>query len=121
MAILLLAPVSNVFADEGHSHSKDLYDDIQSFKGGERNIEGHHDEHNMSREEHNSMTGAESSDQDNFNSSAEGGHSHGTQVYVETPPNYTVLSVFGAVNLSFLVLGLWNSRIRKKVNTDGID
>jgi hypothetical protein len=116
MAILLLVPSSIALADEGHSHSKNLSDDIQSFKDGEES-EDSPDDHNMSPDEHNNMTETESSD--HVESNAEGRHGHGTEVYVETPPNFTVLSIFGAINLSFLVIGLWNKRIRKKVEIDG--
>lgn len=116
MAILFLVPSSITSADEGHSHSNDLSDDIELFKGGVES-EDSHDEHNMSPEEHKNMTETESSGHDE--SSAEGGHGHGNKVYVETPPNYTVLSVFGVINFSFLVIGLWNKKIRRKVETDG--
>lgn len=42
------------------------------------------------------------------------GH-HGT--VVETQPNYKVLGTFGAVNLSFILIGVWNkwSRRREKL------
>ena len=61
---------------------------------------------------------ARQADSTHNETSTEGGHGHGGEVIEETPPNYTVLSVFGAINLSFLVVGLWNKRIRKKVELD---
>ncbi|MGC5326081.1 hypothetical protein [Brevibacillus sp. SYSU BS000544] len=38
---------------------------------------------------------------------AAGGHGHGGPV-VETPPNWGVLSAFAAINLLFILIGIWN-------------
>lgn len=114
---LLLFPASYAFADEGHSHENNLSEDIELFMNGEESTNNGHDAHNMSPEEHSNMTETESSGHND--SGAEGGHGHGTEVFVETPPNYTILSVFGAINLSFLVVGLVNKRFRKRVEING--
>jgi hypothetical protein len=34
---------------------------------------------------------------------------------VDAPPNYKVLGTYGAVNLSFILIGIWNKWIRRKV------
>ncbi|RTR28142.1 hypothetical protein EKG37_17730 [Robertmurraya yapensis] len=110
---LLLYPASYALADEGHDDIKEITEDIEMFKDGEVSGDGTHNEHNMTSDEHSDMNGTESSEHNDATS--EGGHGHGTEVIVETPPNYTVLSIFGAINLSFLAFGLWNKRIRKRV------
>jgi hypothetical protein len=40
------------------------------------------------------------------------GHSHGP--VVETPPNVKVLGTFGAVNLAFILVGIWNKWFRRR-------
>jgi len=108
LTALLLLPVSFAQADEGHSHSNNLSEDIKMFMNDEQSVGGSHEGHSMTSEEegNNSSTHDESSNG--------GGHGHGGEV-IETPPNYKVLSVFGAINLSFIVIGLWNKRWRRKV------
>lgn len=46
-----------------------------------------------------------------------GSHSHGP--VKETPPNVKVLGTFGAVNLSFIVIGVWHKLFRRKGGSDG--
>jgi hypothetical protein len=43
---------------------------------------------------------------------AEAGDHHGP--VVETPSNYKVLGSYGAVNLSFILIGIWNKWFRRK-------
>lgn len=45
---------------------------------------------------------------------AEGGHGHSGPV-IETPPNWGVLGAFGAVNLLFVLIGIWNKWFARKV------
>jgi hypothetical protein len=40
-------------------------------------------------------------------------HDHHKAV-VETPPNYKILGTYGAVNLSFIIIGVWNKWFRRK-------
>jgi hypothetical protein len=40
-------------------------------------------------------------------------HDHPAAV-VETPPNYKVLGTYGAVNLLFILIGIWNKWFRRK-------
>jgi hypothetical protein len=40
-------------------------------------------------------------------------HDHHAAV-VETPPNYKVLGTYGAVNLLFILIGIWNKWFRRK-------
>jgi hypothetical protein len=37
----------------------------------------------------------------------------------ETPPNAKVLGTYGAVNLSFIIFGVWNKWFRRKDGSDG--
>ncbi|WP_223592138.1 hypothetical protein [Neobacillus bataviensis] len=82
---------SKAFADEGHSHMN---------HGNGSNMEGM---------DHGS--GHEDMDTNN-ESDHESGHSHGP--VIETPPNYKVLGTYGAVNLAFIAVGIWNKWFRRK-------
>jgi hypothetical protein len=42
-----------------------------------------------------------------------GGHDHHAPA-VETPPNYKILGTYGAVNLLFILIGIWNKWFRRK-------
>ncbi|PFO09748.1 hypothetical protein COJ85_01060 [Bacillus sp. AFS076308] len=46
-----------------------------------------------------------------------GGHSH--EPVKEEPANLKVLGTFGAVNLSFIVIGVWNKWFRRKDGSSG--
>lgn len=85
--------------------------------------------HNMSMEEHQKMnTGTNqttptdahqnmtSEEHQNMNMGTEesGGHGHGNENVVETPPNIPVLSTFAAINVAFLLIGIWTKWFRKK-------
>ncbi|WP_026575935.1 hypothetical protein [Bacillus sp. UNC438CL73TsuS30] len=45
------------------------------------------------------------------------GHSHGP--VIEKPANLKVLGTYGAVNLSFIVIGIWNKWCRRKGGSNG--
>ncbi|MDR6998773.1 hypothetical protein [Neobacillus niacini] len=45
------------------------------------------------------------------------GHSHGP--VIEKPANLKVLGTYGAVNLSFIVIGIWNKWFRRKDGSNG--
>jgi hypothetical protein len=40
-------------------------------------------------------------------------HNHHAAV-VEVPPNYKVLGTYGAINLSFILIGVWNKWFRRR-------
>ncbi len=102
---LLLLPGSIVLADEGTVDKTDSSKDMEMF------MNGSHEGHMMNNKTGNSAHNESSTDE-------EGGHNHSEQNLKETPPNYNVLSVFGAINLVFLVIGFWNKRIRKRGKID---
>ncbi|MBB6444397.1 hypothetical protein [Bacillus benzoevorans] len=130
IVFLLSLPASFALADEGHSNS--VSEDVEMFMSEEQGEGVSHGGHTMTPEEHSQMTDMtdgsahnqsehDSSGDDvsgHNDANAEGSHGHGGEVIEETPPNYTVLSVFGVINLSFLAAGLWNKRLRKKVKLD---
>lgn len=47
------------------------------------------------------------------------GSSHTHEPVAEQPANLKVLGSFGAVNLSFIVIGVWNKWFRRKDGSDG--
>ncbi|MNC31654.1 hypothetical protein D3C75_799820 [compost metagenome] len=70
------------------------------------------DEHaTMTSEEHASHEGTSGSHEEG-EASTSGGHGHGN--VVETPPNIPVLTTFGAINVAFILFGVWNKWFRKK-------
>ncbi|MED1468647.1 hypothetical protein [Bacillus salipaludis] len=91
-----------------------------------------HSEHNMEGMEmsgehttdSHDMEGMEmSGDQSTDNHDMEGmdmegsGHSHGP--VIEKPANLKVLGTYGAVNLSFILIGIWNKWFRRKDGSNG--
>lgn len=48
-----------------------------------------------------------------------GGHSHSDVQVEEKPANIKVLGTDGAVNLSFIIIGVWNKWFRRKDGSDG--
>ncbi|MGG3467928.1 hypothetical protein ABES02_10665 [Neobacillus pocheonensis] len=73
-------------------------------EGQQSNMEG------MNHDNNNDMEG--------MNMDGNGGHDHHAPV-VESLPNYKVLGTFGAVNLSFILIGVWNKWFRRKGLTNG--
>jgi hypothetical protein len=133
IVLLLLLPASYALADGGHANK--VSEDAEMFMNEEQGEGVSHEGHTMTPEEHSEMMdmtdmtddsmhndsdhGSSGDDVSGHNdTNAEGSHGHGGEVIEETPPNYTVLSVFGFINLSFLAAGLWNKKLRKKVKLD---
>ncbi|WP_423799601.1 hypothetical protein [Neobacillus sp. SAB-20_R2A] len=125
-------------ADEGHSHDQSVKNAAEKFKNGSTDasqtssddhatMEGmDHDsgsgdhatmegmDHGSGSDDHANMDGMDHESGSNGQATHEenGGHSHGA--VVETPPNYKVLGTYGAVNLSFVMIGIWNKWFRRK-------
>jgi len=49
----------------------------------------------------------------------EGSGGHGHEPVKEKPANLKVLGTFGAFNLSFIVIGVWNKWVRRKDGSNG--
>jgi hypothetical protein len=113
----------DVGENQGHSNHTDANLDSTTssshteYEGTTTEDEGTHEEHQGTHEEEGHGTSKEHSYQDHSGQD-EGGHEseghHGP--VVETPPNYKVLGTYGAVNLSFILIGVWNKWFRRKEN-----
>jgi hypothetical protein len=88
------------FADEGHSHDAKMDHETMNKDEMKMNHEG------MDME-HSSGSDMEGMDMDG------GNQNHHGQV-VESPPNYKVLGTYGAVNLLFILIGIWNKWFKRK-------
>jgi hypothetical protein len=63
------------------------------------------------------MSGSKEGDSMEGMDMEEGGHGH--KAVKEKPANQKVLGAFGAVNLSFIVIGVWSKWFRRKDDTGG--
>ena len=108
-------------ANEGHSHSPNI-------KQATENLKKNHDESSgeaasMNHDSGNDMEGMDmegmnqdsGSDMEGMDMENNGGKSHDhNAAVVEVPPNYKVLGTYGAVNLLFILVGVWNKWFRRK-------
>ncbi|WML59084.1 hypothetical protein [Neobacillus sp. PS2-9] len=117
-----------VLADEGHSHDQKMehenmnHDDmnmnIMDHEGMDMDHESSSDHEGMdmdheSGSDHEGMNMDHGSGSDMEGMDMEGGsHEHHGPV-VETPPNYKILGTYGAVNLAFILIGIWNKWFRR--------
>lgn len=117
---LLLINSPSVFAEgQGDSHtthnteiSTDQKNNIQSIgneEGEFKTEESHSTENNDHGAENEGSHNSEESEH-----SEEGGH--GTEEITESAPNYRVLTVFGLINLAFILIGVWNKLIKGRGN-----
>jgi hypothetical protein len=88
-------------AAEVHSDAANAHSEAADVHGEEEDI-------------HDREAGAHTEEEEAHGDEAESGDHHGT--VVETPPNYKVLGSYGAVNLSFILIGVWNKWFRRKGN-----
>lgn len=110
----------SVMADEGHGDS--VKQATEKFKEGTNEQEGHSEEtathsdagkaHDEEEDVHGEKEGAHEDGAEAHEGGARGDDHHGP--VVETPPNYKVLGTYGAVNLSFILIGVWNKWFRRK-------
>jgi hypothetical protein len=115
--------------DHGHSNQPDTNHESTSSSShtedegtheekGHGSSDDHSDQEKGTHEEKGHGTSDDHSDQEEGTHEEEGGHEseghHGP--VVETPPNYKVLGTYGAVNLSFILIGVWNKWFRRKEN-----
>lgn len=107
VAVLFLSINATVYADGVHSSDQDVLNAAQKFRNGGKSLppEG--------QGSANKQTGTHSHD----GNASGGGHSHGS--VIETPPNMKVLGTFGGINLSFVLIGLWNRSFRRKGEEHG--
>jgi hypothetical protein len=112
-------------ADEGHSHDQNIKKAAENFKNGKSNENesmNHDSGSDMEGMDHGSgsdmegMNHGSGSDMEGMDMESESnGESHEHhEAVVETPPNYKILGTYGAVNLSFIIIGVWNKWFRRK-------
>jgi hypothetical protein len=124
-------------ADEGHSHDNDVKQATEKVNNGsslnkteDSNVQGQTDHNDLNHDTSASHTddhksvGTQQEDHGTADSHTEekidsehGGESAGHHgPVVETPPNYKILGAYGALNLSFIMIGVWNKWFRRKGN-----
>jgi len=119
----------NVRALADGDHSKNIKQATENFKNGSSNDQAednagmyHDNGSDMEGMDHDSGSDMEGMDHDNGSDmegmdmeddSSGAAHDHHAAV-VETPPNYKVLGTYGAVNLVFILIGVWNKWFRRK-------
>ncbi|MEW9052394.1 MAG: hypothetical protein AB2392_14640 [Neobacillus sp.] len=122
-----------VFADKGHDDSKPESSEVTETETQTETETGEIDhtkeaeehlkeaeKHSKEAEKHSNDANSHSDGKENQSTEdkekeheeeADDGH-HGP--VVETPPNYKVLGTYGAVNLSFILIGVWTKWFRRK-------
>ncbi|MEH7300690.1 hypothetical protein [Neobacillus drentensis] len=101
-----------VLADEGHSHDQKMEHENMNHDDMNMDHEGMDMDHESSSD-HEGMDMDHGSGSDMEGMDMEGGsHEHHGPV-VETPPNYKILGTYGAVNLAFILIGIWNKWFRR--------
>lgn len=99
------APSAIILVDGDHSgHNMDGMD----MSGKDKN---------MDMSEHQDVQGSTNGDDMEGMDMKEDSHSH--EPVKETPPNAKVLGTYGAVNLAFVVIGVWNKWFKRKEGLDG--
>ncbi|MBT2698154.1 hypothetical protein J7E79_12090 [Bacillus sp. ISL-40] len=104
-------------ADEGHSHSPNIKQATETLKNsGTKDQDASSEGDDMEGMDHDSGTDMEGMNHDSgTDMEGSGGEAHDHHAaMVELPPNYKVLGTFGAVNLSFILIGVWNKWFRRK-------
>ncbi|MBT2738237.1 hypothetical protein [Bacillus sp. ISL-7] len=115
-------------ADKGHSHSPNIKQATENLKNsGTKSQDASSEGDDMEGMDHDSGTDMEGMNHDSGTDMEGMNHDSGTDMegsggeahdhhaaVVEVPPNYKVLGTFGAVNLSFILIGVWNKWFRRK-------
>jgi hypothetical protein len=108
----------NVRALADGDHSTTIKHAAEKFKNGSSNQQTE-DNASMDHGSGSDMEGMDhgsGSDMEGMDMEGDSGgeaHDHHAAV-VETPPNYKVLGTYGAVNLLFILIGIWNKWFRRK-------
>lgn len=117
--------------EEAGSHSEEAVSHSEEAEAHDKEAEAHPEEaevhsdaanahsevanaHGDEEDSHDKEAGAHTEEEEAHGDEAEAGDHHGP--VVETPPNYKVLGSYGAVNLSFILIGVWNKWFRRKGN-----
>lgn len=100
--IFLFSFKSQVFADNGHNHQDYLRDAIES---SENRSNDRGAQKGTDSQDHSHPVDSEVSHID---------HGEAEEEKAGEGPNFKVLGTFGAINLSFIDIGVWNKWIRRK-------
>lgn len=134
---VFLVGSSLVLADENHSNGESHHEEESQVNtqhedhattGNKESHKEEMDHSKMTEEEHQESIknednehGSVGHEQENSHSEegvvheeAEGGNGHGGANLVEKPENMKVLGTFGAINLSFILIGIWNKWFKRK-------
>lgn len=106
---------TNIHQDnvDGHSEGEDSHHESEDVHGAGTATPEHSDTagHDEGNDETNHSSGNTEDTEGEHEEGADEGH-HGP--VVETPPNYKVLGTYGALNFSFILIGVWNKWFRRK-------
>jgi hypothetical protein len=116
-------------SEEADTHSEEAGSHSEEAEAYEKEVDAHPDEaevHSEAANAHSDAADAHGEDEDSHDKEAgthtEEEEAHGDEAgagdhhgpVVETPPNYKVLGSYGAANLSFILIGVWNKWFRRK-------
>jgi uncharacterized protein involved in copper resistance len=73
----------------------------------------HGADHDMEGMDMSGDHGSDGQDMEGMDMEGEG-TGHGHEPVTETPPSVKVLGTFGAVNLAFILVGIWNKWLRRE-------
>ncbi|MGG7618456.1 hypothetical protein [Bacillus coreaensis] len=94
------------------SHEEETNENLGSEDNQQE--EGNEVENNHSSEHSDQVVEEDSHNTEEDDHAAEEGH--GSEEITESAPNYLVLSIFGLINLTFILIGIWNKLIRRRGN-----
>lgn len=99
--------------DKSSEHHEDSTNHEQQVISDESEEDGSHSD--MKEDVHQDTSSHEKADNEkglHEEETEDGGH--GNIEYVEKPANVKVLGIFGAINLSFILFGIWNKWLRRQ-------
>jgi hypothetical protein len=111
-----LSEEADTHSEEADSHSEGAEAQDEEAEAHPEAADAHSeaaDAHGEEEDSHDKEAVAHTEEKE-AHGEAEAGDHHGP--VVETPPNYKVLGSYGAVNLSFILIGVWNKWFRRKGN-----
>jgi hypothetical protein len=101
------------FLNQNHTvHSKENGDAHRNQEDGSDHVEGVVSDEHSNHQEGIGHKEHQGKHEEDHNHEEQGGH--GEKVVMEQPANKLVLGTFGAINLFFLFIGVWNKWVRRK-------
>jgi uncharacterized protein involved in copper resistance len=112
LIVIIFSGGRAAMAADGNHSSKDHGNSEQNMEGMDMSGDKNSDSHDM---EGMDMSGDHSKDSHDDMEGMDMGH----EPVVEKPANLKVLGTYGAVNLSFIMIGVWNKWFRRKGELSG--